>query len=219
MDARVLLELTPCWSGARVGSVSPASDGDETDRSRRVVKAAGHICGSAILRICAIARVRQRLRAAVLPDGDAKLLGFVGEVRRDARTGEYDDADREDVENPVVAFERRRPGVTVPVRLEDNLRHLAVVSPAGGDALCALRTAAVQQHHVGMFGVDFVERVPDRGMILKSRPPVKATLGPAGSSTSVSARRLAARKSRLSTIAAVSVRWLTIEPERGRQVG
>src|SRR5262249_32660683 len=41
---------------------------------------------------------------------------------------------------------------------------------------------------------------------------------PAGSSTSVSARRLAARKSRLSTIAAVSVRWVTIEPERGRQV-
>ena len=35
--------------------------------------------------------------------------------------------------------------------------------------------------------------------------------------TSVSARRLAARKSRLSIIAAVRVRWLTIEPERGRQ--
>ena len=140
MDARVLLELTPCWSGARVGSVLPASDGDETDRSRRVVKAAGHICGSAILRICA-ARVRQRSCAAVLPDGDAKFLGLVGEVRRDARTGEYDDADREDVENPVVAFERRRPGVTVPVRLEDNLRHLAVVSPAGeiGRASCRER--------------------------------------------------------------------------------
>ena len=46
---------------------------------------------------------------------------------------------------------------------------------------------------------------------------MKAILGPAGSSTSVSARRLAARKSRLSIIAEVSVRWLTIDPERGRQ--
>ena len=48
-------------------------------------------------------------------------------------------------------------------------------------------------------------------------PPVKAILVPGGSRTSVSARRLAARKSRLSIIAAVIVRWLTIEPARGRQ--
>src|SRR5262245_5202423 len=120
-----MLERCARWIGGRFGAVSPASDGDETDWSRRVVKAAGHICGSAILRICAIARVRQRLRAAVLPDGDAKLLGFVGEVRRDARTGEYDDADREDVENPVVAFARCRHGVTVPGRLEGTPRSLA----------------------------------------------------------------------------------------------
>ena len=46
---------------------------------------------------------------------------------------------------------------------------------------------------------------------------MKAIFGPAGSSTSVSARFLAARKSRLSIIAAVRVRWLTFEPERGRQ--
>jgi hypothetical protein len=39
----------------------------------------------------------------------------------------------------------------------------------------------------------------------------------AGTSTSVSAQRLAARKSRLSIMAEVSVRWLTIAPERGRQ--
>jgi len=35
--------------------------------------------------------------------------------------------------------------------------------------------------------------------------------------TSVSARRLAAMKSRESIIAAVSARWLTNDPERGRQ--
>jgi hypothetical protein len=34
---------------------------------------------------------------------------------------------------------------------------------------------------------------------------------------SVSERRLAVRKSRLSIIAEVSVRWLTIDPARGRQ--
>jgi hypothetical protein len=34
-----------------------------------------------------------------------------------------------------------------PVRLEDELRHLALFGPAGGDALGALRAAAVQEHH------------------------------------------------------------------------
>ena len=46
---------------------------------------------------------------------------------------------------------------------------------------------------------------------------LSAILGPLGSRTSVSARRRAARKSRLSIIAAVSVLRLTIEPVRGRQ--
>jgi hypothetical protein len=46
---------------------------------------------------------------------------------------------------------------------------------------------------------------------------VKAIFGPAGKSTSVSARRLAARKSRLSIIAEVRARWFTIEPLRGCQ--
>ncbi len=45
-----------------------------------------------------------------------------------------------------------------------------------------------------------------RAWSLKSGPPVKAILVPAGRTASVSARRLAARKSRLSIIAAVSVR-------------
>ena len=45
----------------------------------------------------------------------------------------------EDVEDLVVALERRGPRVTVPVGLEDDLRHLAGVSPAGGDALLRFR--------------------------------------------------------------------------------
>jgi len=41
---------------------------------------------------------------------------------------------------------------------------------------------------------------------LNSSPPVSAIFGPDGNNTSVSARRLAAIKSRLSIMAAVSVR-------------
>ena len=35
---------------------------------------------------------------------------------------------------------------------------LRLVGPAGGDAFGALWRAAVEQHHVGMLGVDLVER-------------------------------------------------------------
>ena len=52
---------------------------------------------------------------------------------------------------------------------------------------------------------------------LKSSPPVNAIFGPDGSMTSVSARRFAAMKSRESIIAAVNERWLTNDPDRGRQ--
>ena len=48
-------------------------------------------------------------------------------------------------------------------------------------------------------------------------PPAKAILVPAGISTSVSARRRAARKSRQSITADVIAWWLTFEPVRGRQ--
>src|SRR5215510_10634175 len=112
-------------------------------------------------------RLRQRSGAAVIPDWDAKLLRLVGEVRRDARAGEYDHTDREDLEDSVVALERRGPGVPVPVGLEDDLRHVAVISPAGGDAFRALGTAAMQQYHFRMLAVDLVERRPDRGMIVE----------------------------------------------------
>ena len=46
---------------------------------------------------------------------------------------------------------------------------------------------------------------------------MNAIFGRAGSITSVSVRRLAARTSRLSIIAEVMVRWFTIDPLRGRQ--
>ena len=73
---------------------------------------------------------------------------------------------------------------------------LRLVGPFGGDQFGALWRAAVDQHHVGMLGVNLVEMSQIRRWSLKSRPPVSAIFGPAGTMTSVSARRLAAMKSR-----------------------
>src|SRR5215472_14353164 len=99
MDARVMLELTPRWSGARVGWFSPASDGERGREESAVVEAASRLRGSASCVSAGITGVRRRSRAAV-PDRDAKLLRLIGEVRRDARARKYDNADREDVEDP-----------------------------------------------------------------------------------------------------------------------
>ena len=55
-----------------------------------------------------------------------------------------------------------------------------------------------------------------RSTSLHSDPPVNSTRVPAGIRTWASARRFALLKSRLSIIAAVRARWLTIDPERGR---
>jgi hypothetical protein len=61
-----------------------------------------------------------------------------------------------------------------------------------------------------------IEPGPDRAVI-GGVPPEKAIFGPAGSSTSLSALRFAAMKSRLSIMAEVIWRWLTRDPERGDQ--
>jgi hypothetical protein len=61
----------------------------------------------------------------------------------------------------------------------------------------------VQQHHIGVLGADFGERVPDARVIVAVGPAVNA---PAGASNSVSARRRAARNSQLSIIEAVRAR-------------
>ncbi len=54
-----------------------------------------------------------------------------------------------------------------PVGLEGDLRDLAGVGPFGGDQFGALRRSAMQQDHVGMLGVDLVERVPDQPVIVE----------------------------------------------------
>lgn len=65
---------------------------------------------------------------------------------------------------------------------------------------------------------DLVKLRPDQVMIVEVEAAGDGpTSGPAGSMISVVARLLAARKSRLSIMAEVKLRWLTIDPERGRQ--
>ena len=79
--------------------------------------------------------------------------------------GENDDADRQVVEHRIVALERSRLGVARPVRLERDLRDLALVGPFCRDQLGALRAAAMKKHHARMLGMDLVERVPDQLMV------------------------------------------------------
>ena len=74
---------------------------------------------------------RSRATAPEFPDRNAELLGLVGEVVLNAGAGEDHDADRQNVEHRIVAFEWRRFGVLGPVGLEGDLRHLAVVAPFG----------------------------------------------------------------------------------------
>jgi hypothetical protein len=68
-----------------------------------------------------------------------------------------------------------------PIRLEDDLRDLAAIGPAGGDALGAAWTAAVEQHQVRVLGADLVERVPYALVIV--------AIGTAGESNARAGRR------------------------------
>ena len=120
-------------------------------------------------------------------------------------------------EHLIVALERCGLGMFGPIGFEGDLRDLAVVAQPGGDPLGALRRTAMQEHHVRMLCVDLIELVPDQAMIVTVEAAGEGDLRPGRQMTSVSARRLAARKSRLSITAEVTARWFTIEPLRGCQ--
>src|SRR5271169_7164012 len=67
------------------------------------------------------------------PDGNPEDPGLVAEVVLNPGAGKYQDPDRERREHGVVALEGRRLGVSLPIRLERDLRDLSGVGPAGGD--------------------------------------------------------------------------------------
>src|SRR5271166_3203186 len=81
---------------------------------------------------------RRRSRAAVKPpNGNAEFLRLVGEIRRDAGTGEDNDTNWQNVQHLIVPLKRRCFAVAGPVGFESDLRDLSIVSPTGGDAISA----------------------------------------------------------------------------------
>ena len=68
-----------------------------------------------------------------------------------------------------------------------------------------------------MLGADLVERVPDRAVIVEVDAAGEGDLGAGGHEHFGLGAALGGEESRLSIIAEVSARWLTIEPVRGRQ--
>ena len=112
---------------------------------------------------CKLRGKKRRLRAAlaVIENGNAELLGLVGEVAGNAGAGEDDDAHRHEFEHAVVALEGCGLAVAGPVGLERDLRDAAVIGPAGGGFLGAFRRAAMEEHHIGMLGEHLVEHGPD----------------------------------------------------------
>src|SRR5690242_4561069 len=116
-----------------------------------------------------MARRSGRGALAEIPDLDAELARLVGEIGLDARTGEDDDAFGHELEHDVVALERRRVAVLVPVGLARILRHVTIARPARGNVLATGRRLAMHQHHVGELREQLVERAADEGMVLEVR--------------------------------------------------
>src|SRR5271166_4209657 len=76
-------------------------------------------------------RVRQSAVAVgEAPYRDAENARLVGEVVGNAGAGEHQDADRQGLQELIVALERRHLAVTGPVRSEDHLRDFARIGPA-----------------------------------------------------------------------------------------
>ena len=92
-------------------------------------------------------------------------------------------------------------------------------------AAIALTAKGLNDYQGRPVGTDFASFYAAGASVLAGEPDAafdplrqfareKAIFGPGGSSTSISARRLAARKSRLSITDAVRLRWLTRDPVR-----
>jgi hypothetical protein len=142
----------------------------------------------------------------VIEQPNAEALGLVGEVVGDAGAGEDDEADGKRIEEVVIALKGRGLGVTRPVGLEDDLRDLAIIGPGGGDRLGAPRRSAMKEWTMsGCLARTRSSAVQMAPTSLNSGPPAKAILAPGGVSGSISARRLAAMKSRLSMMADVNI--------------
>src|SRR3546814_6899192 len=66
----------------------------------------------------------------LIPDRDAERPRLVDEIVLDAGARENDQTGRHRIDQPLIALERRRFLVAIPVRAESDLRHPALVGPA-----------------------------------------------------------------------------------------
>src|SRR5579885_1299689 len=99
------------------------------------------------------------------PDRDAELTRLVGEDCRNARAGSDDDADRQGFEHLVVALEGRGLGVTLPSRLEGDLRHVAMIGPA-----CAMCSAPLGERHAVAPCLSIIAEVSARWLTKRGAP-------------------------------------------------
>ena len=99
-----------------------------------------------------------------LPDRDAALPRLVDEVVGDAGAGERDDALGQQVEQLVVAAERRGASVPVPFRFADDLMDAVALGPSGGDLLGA-GSAAVHEDDIVVLELELVEGPYDGGCV------------------------------------------------------
>src|SRR5262245_27851174 len=88
------------------------------------------------------------------------------------------DADWQQFEHGVVALEGCSLGVLCPVGFEGDLWLLPGGRPFGGDQLRTLWRAAMDQDHVGMLGVNFVEAIPDQTMVVEIEATSECDLWP-----------------------------------------
>src|SRR3546814_6546645 len=91
--------------------------------------------------------LRRRSSAALMPEVpalDAHRLGLVVQIVLDAGAGQDDDASRQGFQERIVALERRGLLVPVPVGLEGDLRHVALIGPEGKNGRTSCRARGGQ---------------------------------------------------------------------------
>ena len=103
------------------------------------------------------ARIRPRTRCTGMPS----CHGLVDQVVGDAGAREGDDALRQQVQQLVVAPERGRAPVCVPVRLAHHLVHAVALGPLRRDALLDAGPAAVHEDEVRVLRLGLVEARDD----------------------------------------------------------
>lgn len=103
---------------------------------------------------------------AIVAKRDAVHLRLIREIAGQARAWEEDDSNQHGTQELIAALERRPVGMSCPIEFESDLCDLAIVRPAGGDLIGAMRRTAAEEHHIRMLGLELVEDCPVAMMII-----------------------------------------------------